>query len=293
LPQDPARPTVDVVDLAGDSLYAERVRELRTNLRFAVPAGSGGPAHSIAVVSPTGGEGRTTTAIDLAAALAESGRSVILVDGDLRSPELADLLPLDDHRRSRALHQGVSTVLVGEHALAEAVIGEIPVGAHSIALLPAGPKAPRPGELWANDRAQQLFEDLGSNFDYVVVDTPPLDSYADGANVSALCDGALLLARIDATTSSALRRALQSLQTASVTLIGTVATFDHVSLGTMRNHRKQVKRDAQGGGEASAAARDQTAAAGRTASTEKIPVQRGELVGTGNPPRPRSRHGSS
>lgn len=288
LPNDPSRPTVDVVDLAGDGLYAERVREMRTNLRFAVPPGTGTPARTFAVTSPLSAEGRTTTAIDLAAALAESGRSVILVDGDLRHPAVASRLPLDDQRRSRALHQGVSTVLVGENALAEAVIGEVPVGAHTIALLPAGPRAPRPGELWANDRAATLFEDLSKNFDYVVVDTPPLDTYADGANIGALCDGALLLARIDSTTSSALRRAIQSLQAANVKLIGTVATFDHVSLGTKREHRKQVARENHGGSESSGG-RDRRSAA----ATEAIPVQRGELVGSGNPPRVRSRHGSS
>jgi capsular exopolysaccharide synthesis family protein len=293
LPQDPSRPTVDVVDLDGEGLYAERVREMRTNLRFAVPNGNGGPVRTIAVTSPLSSEGRTTTAIDLAAALAESGRSVILVDGDLRHPALASRLPLDDHRRSRALHQGLSTVLVGEHALAEAVIGEVPVGAHTIALLPAGPRAPRPGELWANDRAVTLFEDLSKNFDYVVVDTPPLDTYADGANAGALCDGALLLARIDSTTSSALRRAIQSLQTANVSLIGTVATFDHVGLGTKREHRRQVKRDAQAGAERQSGARQRATSGGHSSTTEAMPVQRGELVGSGNPPRSRARHGSS
>lgn len=299
LPAEPARAGLAVVDLDSNDLYAERVRELRTNLRFAVPAGSGTPPRSIAVTSPSTGEGRTTTAIDLAAALAESGRSVIVVDGDLRNPELANRLPLDDQRRARALHRGVSTVIAGEHALAEAVIGEIPVGAHSIALLPAGPKAVRPGEMWANDHATTLFDELARNFDYVVVDTPPLEAYADGANIGALCDGSVLLARIGSTTSSALRRAIQSLQTANVRLIGTVATFDNVGGRARREHRKQVDRDTQAG--ASGARR----AGSSAGDADTVVTKKGQLVGSGNSRRTganggdaafgsggRSRHGS-
>ncbi|MFC3774289.1 polysaccharide biosynthesis tyrosine autokinase [Mycolicibacterium holsaticum] len=284
LPAEPARATTTVVDLDGNEFYAERVRELRTNLRFAVPPGSGAPPRRIAVTSPSSGDGRTTVAIDLAAALAESGRSVVVVDGDLRGAELADRLGLDDQRRARALNRGVSTVIAGEHALAEAVIGEIPVGAHAIALLPAGPTASRPGEMWANDRATAMFEELARNFDYIVVDTPPLERYADGANVAALCDGAVLLARIGSTTSSALRRAIQALQTANVALIGTVATFERVGGRLKRQHHKQVQRDARPAARTGSVEGGRGADA-RAAGTETVATQKGQLVGSGNPRR--------
>jgi capsular exopolysaccharide synthesis family protein len=291
LPSDSARAGVAVVDLDGNGLYAERMRELRTNLRFAVPAGSKGPARSIAVASPSSGEGRTTTAIDLAAALAESGRSVVLVEGDLRNPVLADRLPLDQHSRASATDRGVSTVLAGEHALPQALIAEVSVGAHSIALLPAGPKPPRPGELWANDRAGTLFEDLARGFDYVVVDTPPLGTYADGTAVGALCDGTLLLSRIGSTTSSALRRAIQALQAAHVRLIGPVATFDRVGFVAKRQHRKQVERDAEGGSGRQAGDASSSAANGAD-DTAAFGSQEDQLVATGSPRR-RARHGSN
>ncbi len=293
LPADSARPRELVLDLDGNGLYAERVRELRTNLRFAVPPGGSGPARTIAVTSPSSGEGRTTTAIDLAAALAESGRSVVLVEGDLRNPVMADRLGIDDARRITAANQGVSTVLAGEHALPQALIGDIPVGTHSIALLPAGPKPPRPGELWANDQASALFEDLGRGFDYVIVDTPPLGTYADGANIGAMCDGALLLSRVGRTTSSALRRAIQSLQAANVRLIGPVATFDQVGLLSKRQHRKQVEHDAGAGGGVKRSA-DEGSAAGSSDETTVIGrPEDGQLVGSGGQRRPRARHGSS
>jgi capsular exopolysaccharide synthesis family protein len=291
LPEDSARPRVEVVDLDGNGLYTERVRELRTNLRFAVPAGGGSPARSIAVTSPSGGEGRTTTAIDLAAALAESGRSVVLVDGDLRNPALADRLSLDPKSRIAAADKGLSTVLSGEHALPQVLIGEVPVGAHAIALLPAGPKPSRAGELWATDRASALFEDLTRGFDYVIVDTPPLGAYADGANVGALCDGVLLLSRIGRTTSAALRRSIQTLEAANVRLIGPVATFDRVSMLSKRQHRKQVERDGAGGQSRPADASSR--AANDDDETAAIGTQEGQLVGTGNQRRPKARHGSN
>ncbi len=134
----------------------------------------------------------------------------MLVDGDLRNPAVADRLPLNGPMREGASTRGLSTVLVGEHTIVESIIRDIAVGHRSIAVLPAGPSAPRPGELWANDRAGRLFDELANSFDYVVVDTPPLDTYTDGAVVAALGDGALLLARIRSTTSAAVHRAVQT-----------------------------------------------------------------------------------
>jgi receptor protein-tyrosine kinase len=244
LPKDPVRKNAGVVDLAGDGIYAERVRELRTNLRFTVPPDGSGPPRCIAVTSPSAGDGRTTTAIDLAAALAESGRSVLLVDGDMRNPAIAERLLQESGELVKSLRTGLSTVLVGEDHASAAVITDVRLGDHTIAVLPAGPVPPRPGELWATDRATQLLEYLAGAFDYVVVDTPPLGDYTDGAIVGALGDGAILLARIGRTTDRALRRAVQVLQSAKVALLGTVVTFEPVSRVAMRAHAKQRGRAA-------------------------------------------------
>lgn len=287
LPQDAERASAEVVDLDGNGLYAERVRELRTNLRFAGSAPGATPARTIAVTSPGSGEGRTTTAIDLAAVLAESGRSVVLVEGDLRNPVLADRLTLDPKSRMAAAERGLSTVLAGENALPQALISNVAVGAHSIALLPAGPKPPRPGELWANDRASAVLADLTRGFDYVVIDTPPLGVYADGANVGALCDGALLLSRVGRTTSAALRKAVQTLQAANVRLLGPVATFDRVGMIAKRQHRRQVEHDEAGSG-----ARDVDTRDDGGEDTAEIGSQDSQLVGSGSPRRLRARHGS-
>ncbi|MBN9634350.1 MAG: AAA family ATPase, partial [Actinobacteria bacterium] len=224
LPSDSARSKAPVVDLTAESAYAEALRELRNNLRFTVPANRDEPARVIAVASPAPSDGGTTVAVDLAAVLAETGKRVVLVDGDLRNPAVAQRVDLTPAARQGAADRGLSTVLVGENTLAESLISEVPVGQHRIAVLPAGPATTRPGELWAGDHTESLFAELSGQFDYVVVDTPPLGKYNDGAVAAALSDGALLVGRIRHTTSSALTRAVQTLKSANAVLIGSVAT---------------------------------------------------------------------
>jgi len=228
LPADSARSKEPVVDLTADGAYPEALRELRNNLRFTVPANRDEAARVIAVTSPSPADGRTTVAIDLAAVLSETGKRVVLVDGDLRNPAVAQRLDLTPAARQGAADRGLSTVLVGENTVAEGLIPEVPVGQHRIAVLPAGPATTRPGELWAGDHTQSLFAELSGQFDYVVVDTPPLGKYNDGAVAAALSDGALLVGRIRHTTSSALTRAVQTLKSANAVLIGSVATDEPV-----------------------------------------------------------------
>jgi receptor protein-tyrosine kinase len=138
----------------------------------------------------------------------------------------------------RAERSGVSTVLSGEHRVGEAVVPRVSLGDNTIALLPAGPLPPRPGQLWASDRATAVFGELADIFDYVILDTPPLNDYSDAANIAALGDGAIMLARIRSTKATSLRRALNALKAANVHLIGTVATFEPVSAAVRRRHAK-------------------------------------------------------
>jgi capsular exopolysaccharide synthesis family protein len=295
LPLDPLRRRVDVADLASDGLYAERLRELRTNLRFTARAHGGNPPKLIAITSPSAEDGRTTTAIDLAAVLTESGRSVVLVDGDMRKSALADRLPLSGPMRDGASQRGLSTVLVGETNLVEALIPGVELDGHPVALLPAGPTPARPGEVWGTDRAGRLLDELAHDFDYVIIDTPPLETYSEGAVIGALSDGALLLARMRRTTSSALRRALRTLQSANVALLGTIVTFEP-------GHRRQVVRDRRsaadkgraGTGDGSGNGSRRPGGENEAADSAETAAMQSELAGSARSPRSsRSRHGIS
>lgn len=256
LVEDPQRPDVSVADLQAGGLAAERLRELRTNLQFArTPAGQ--RPRVIAVTSPSRGDGRSTTAIDLAATFAEAGRSVLLVDGDLLNPTLADALALTEADRTRAGQRGLGTALAGDHDVAEAVINS--PGGNAFALLPAGPSPATRRQLWGDENAPRLIDSLRGAYDYVVIDTPPLTTCSDGAAVAALGDGAIVLARIGHTKTKPLRAALQVLDAANAGLLGTVVTCEP-------GHRRELSKPAQA--EAKSEVKAPTVAAQKPAAAE-------------------------
>jgi receptor protein-tyrosine kinase len=232
LPKDRARAERETVDLEAGGLYVDRLRELRTNVRYSATA-----PKVLAVTSPSPGDGRTTVTLDLALSLAEAGKLVLVVDGDLRDPVLTDALPVSRKVRNSAELHGLSTLLVGEDSLAAALHPRVDVGHLSVAFLPAGPTTAPPGQLWATEHASGLIEELGTMFDYVIVDTPPLEEYDDAAAIAAQADGALLVGRIGKTTSGALQRAAQSLRSANVTVIGTVVTCEPAQRRDGRSER--------------------------------------------------------
>ncbi|MCV7421980.1 AAA family ATPase [Mycobacterium yunnanensis] len=246
---DPNRSNVAVANLQAGGVAVERLRELRTNLQFARTA-SGQRPQVIAVTSPSKGDGRTTTAIDLAAVFAEAGRSVVLVEGDFLDPSLVERLALTDAERSQAAQRGLGTALVGSHDVVSAVIES--AGGAPFALLPAGPSASTLRRLWGDPSAAAAIEDLRRNFDYVIIDTPPLTSCSDGAVAAALGDGAIVLARIGHTTTRALTSSLRVLESANAELIGTVVTCEP-------GHRRELAKVSDG------------ARASRTATTTTAP----------------------
>jgi len=210
------------IDLAAGGVAVERLRELRTNIQFA-RSGAGRNPKVIAITSPSAQDGRSTTAADLAAVFAEAGHSVLLVDGDLVTPSLPDVLELSDAEHARAAEKGLTTLLVGQSTVAESTIR---VG--GFRLLPAGPLPSVRRQLWGDDKVGLVIEDLRAQFDYVIIDTPPLLKYSDGTVPAALGDGAVLLGRIGHTKAAALRKALAILSTAHVELIGVAATGEPV-----------------------------------------------------------------
>jgi capsular exopolysaccharide synthesis family protein len=238
------RHPAEAMDMAAGGVAVERLRELRTNLQFAGTADGKRP-RVIAVTSPMRGDGRSTTAVDLATAFAETGRSVVLVDGDLVNPSLTERLHLSEGDMVRAIRKGLTTVLTGQHDVAEALIDQ--PGGSSFSLLPAGPVPSIRRQLWAEDSAVQVLDVLQRNFDYVIVDTPPLTEYTDGALAAVLGDGAIMLARIGHTKAAALRRALDVLRTANAWLIGSVVTCEPGHGRELSKQRKNPKNQVAAG----------------------------------------------
>lgn len=190
---------------------AEAVRQLRTNMLF-VDATTGG--HSFMITSSVPGEGKTTTAVNLALALADSGLRVLLIDADLRHPTVAKTLGLEGS-------VGLTTILVGA-AEPEDVIQQW--AGTSLHILAAGEVPPNPSELLGSGAMKELFARLGEDFDFILVDTPPVLPVADALVVSRLTSGTMVIVGATSTRKRHVAEALRILGTAEVDVGGFVLT---------------------------------------------------------------------
>lgn len=194
-----------------ESPTAEAYRILRVNLEYSA---IDRPFKTIVVTSSGPEEGKSTTSANLAVALAQSGRRVILVDTDLRRPALHRLFQVSNER-------GISTALMRKDE--DDLTGHlVRPGVRNLALLTSGPLAPNPGELLASHRMALLVEELKSLADVVIFDTPPLLVFADAALLAGSCDGVLLVTRAGFTRIGMLAEARESLSQAGARLRGVV-----------------------------------------------------------------------
>lgn len=209
-----AHPVVVVSDPHGSQ--AESFRHLRTNLEFlAVPTqleSTADGARVLMVTSSRPAEGKSTVAANLAAALAETSASVLLVDADLRRPSVARLLDVEGAA-------GLTTVLLGQAAVADVVQEWGPVG---LQVLASGPVPPNPVELLGSPAMADLMQGLRAEYDYVVVDTAPLLPVADAAVLSRLADGVIVVANAGLTRRHQLTESLGNLGRVDAPVLGVV-----------------------------------------------------------------------
>ena len=194
-----------------NSARSEAYRQIRTNLQF---VNVDNPPRIISVTSALPGEGKSTTSLNLAAALAEAGSRVCLIEADLRRPSLAKALGL-----------------VGDVGFTTALIGKTPVqdvlqnAGQNLAVLTSGPIPPNPSELLITDHARQIIQEVASHVDFVIIDTPPLLPVTDGATVATLADATLLVARAGKTTRDQGTRSLEALEKVGRTPVGVVLSM--------------------------------------------------------------------
>jgi capsular exopolysaccharide synthesis family protein len=199
IPLDKIRRTEPAIVFSNDhSAIAESFRKLRTNLQF---LSVDNPPRVIVITSSLPGEGKSTTAINIALALAEAGNNVLLVDGDLRRPTMHKYLDVVGS-------VGFSTVLSGAITLSEALQKTRFDG---LTVLSAGATPPNPSELLGSRAAKTLMDKLRAEFDYVVVDSSPLLAVTDAAILAASADGVLMIVRFGTTKRDQLTHAVQNL----------------------------------------------------------------------------------
>ncbi len=195
-----------------NSMIAEAFRKVRTNLQFLAVDN---PPRVIVVTSSMPHEGKSTTAINIALALAEAEHNVVLVDGDMRRPMLAKYLDLVGS-------VGFSTVLSGAATLRESLQKTRFPG---LTVLTSGAVPPNPSELLGSQLARKLLNELRAEFDYVVVDSTPLLAVTDAAILAAGADGVLIMARYGQTKREQLVHAVSTLADVGAPLLGAVFTM--------------------------------------------------------------------
>lgn len=198
---------------------AESFRKLRTNLRFIDIAA---PAKTIALTSAVAGEGKSTTAANLATTCAAADLSVLVIGADLRRPSVAQLFGLEN-----AI--GLTDVLVGDVSLDEALQ---PWGDRGLSVLASGTVPPNPSELLSSPAMAELMATVAQRFDIVIVDTPPLLPVTDAAVISALVDGVILVVRAGRTTKGQVQAVVANLRAVDSRILGCVLTHARPDRGS-------------------------------------------------------------
>lgn len=189
---------------------AESFRVLRTNLQFASVAHA---LDRVLVTSPSPGEGKSTVAANLAVALAQTGRQVVLIDADLHRPR--------QHKIFRLVNSmGLTTALLSGDLHADEFLQRTPLP--HLRVLTTGPLPPNPAELLGSQRMHDLLVALSAHADIVVVDSPPTTAVADTAVVSGLVDGVVLVMETGKTRREAAKRGIATLKQVHGNLVGVV-----------------------------------------------------------------------
>jgi capsular exopolysaccharide synthesis family protein len=189
----------------------ESYRVLRTNVMFSLP---GEGCKCVGVTSPAPGDGKSTTAANLAIALSQIGKKVILIDCDMRLPTVATAFDI-------SAAPGLSDFLVGQAKIEDAVRRS---NTHGISILPAGNLPPDATGLLEDKQLDSLFSALKKIFDYIIVDLPPVNTVPDAMILSKYMDGFLIAVREQKTKHREIDQMLRQIRLADVRVLGFVNT---------------------------------------------------------------------
>lgn len=199
-----------VTKMNAGSPISEQYRTIRTNLQF---ASVDQPLRSLLVTSPNLAEGKSTTSANIAIVFAQSGKKVLLIDGDMRNPSLHFTFHLKKN-------VGFSSVLINECKLEKAVTAsdEVP----NLDFLSCGPIPPNPSELLGSKAMERMLAEAATRYDLVIFDTPPVLAVTDAQIIADICDGAVLVAKSQQTEYDSIKKAVNLLKPAKAKLLGAV-----------------------------------------------------------------------
>lgn len=197
-----------IVEKQPKSIAAESYRTLRTNIQY---SSFDKEYKVIMVTSSEPGEGKSTIAGNLALCLAQGDKKVILVDCDLRKPSL--------HKKFKVSNIiGLSDVIIGKEELVTAI--------HrynkNLVILTSGKIPPNPSEMLSSKTMTGLLEELKNNFDYIILDTPPVQAVTDSQILSTKSDGTIIVVKAERTKKDSVENSINLLKKVNANIIGTV-----------------------------------------------------------------------
>lgn len=198
--------------LNNDSPFAikEAYVKLRTSLMFCMTADKERPCTTFAVTSANPSEGKSLTAANIAISYAMLGKKVLLIDADMRKPTQRRLWKVE-------VASGLCDFLAKISQLEMAKVKDLPLWIVCTGTIP-----PNPSELLSSDRMKRFMEECAKRYDYVIIDTPPINTVADAQIISTFVDGVVLVAKSGYTTSDELNAAIDAVHRAGGNLCGVV-----------------------------------------------------------------------
>ena len=203
---------------------AEAFKTLRTNLIFSL---STKKRKCFAVTSAVMHEGKSTMTANLALTVAQMQAKVLLIDADLRKPVQHKLFKLKNK-------EGLSTLLSGFNSFKEVVNEDIIPG---LDVVTCGPIPPNPSEMLGSENMRKLIDELSNYYDYIIIDTPPINVVTDTLTLSGSIAGVVLCAMSGVTTYDQYQAAIEAVKFSNVPLLGAVVTKVPVSVGKGRYKR--------------------------------------------------------
>ena len=190
-----------------DFTIQEAYKQLRTNIRFCIRDQK---CKKFCITSGQASEGKSITTLNLAISIAQTGKKVLLIDADLRRPAVARLLV-------EKASPGLTEVLSGDATVQEAVHTEV---YSNLDILFSGEIPPNPSELLSSEELAALIETNTEKYDYILVDTPPVNIVTDACVIANLLDGVLLLVREGRASKEDVRQAINNLQLTGANILG-------------------------------------------------------------------------
>lgn len=197
-----------IVEKKPKSVAAEAYRSLRTNIQY---SSFDNKYQTLVVTSANPGEGKSTVSGNLALVLAQGESKVLLVDCDMRRPSIHKTFKISNT-------YGISDLLVGNKKL-ESVANKYN---DNLSIVPAGKIPPNPAEMLASKAMTAFLEEMKNYFDYIVLDTPPLQAVTDAQVLSTKVDGSLIVVRAGVTKKDAVHNAVSIIKKVKGNIIGTV-----------------------------------------------------------------------